>query len=61
MENANGSSKAPKASKATTNGINGAIKSPLNGHAVGHTARPTRKPRPDGPGLLARTFSIAAR
>jgi len=54
MDDANGTLKA-KASRAA-NGINGAIKSPMNGHALGPTRTATR-----GPGLLARAFSIAAR
>jgi hypothetical protein len=54
MDDANG---ALKASKATANGINGAIKSPLNGHTVGTR----RRARARGPGMLARTLSIAAR
>ncbi|KAL2130745.1 hypothetical protein VTI74DRAFT_5983 [Chaetomium olivicolor] len=57
MDNANG---APKASRATNgtgiNGINGAIKSALNGHAVS-----PRRAAPRGPGMLARTFNIVAR
>ncbi|EAQ91737.1 hypothetical protein CHGG_03672 [Chaetomium globosum CBS 148.51] len=55
MDNANGTLKA-KASRAA-NGINGAIKSPINGHAIG----PKTKEKLRGPGMLARTFSIAAR
>jgi hypothetical protein len=39
------------------NGINGAAKSSLNGRAL----RPRRTARPRGPGMLARTLSIAAR
>ncbi|KAL2020038.1 hypothetical protein VTK56DRAFT_8941 [Thermocarpiscus australiensis] len=54
MDGANGTLKAPK---ATTNGINGALKSPLNGHAVG----PKRTARPSGPGMFARSFSVFAR
>ncbi|KAK4041330.1 hypothetical protein C8A01DRAFT_14895 [Parachaetomium inaequale] len=54
MDDANGLT--AKASRAA-NGINGAIKSPMNGHALG----PKRAARPRGPGLLARAFSIAAR
>ncbi len=73
MDDANGSVQPPRASKPASKakathglglglGINGAtIKSPLNGHAVGHITRPTRKPRSSGPGVLARTLSIAAR
>ena len=55
MDDANGTLKA-KASRAA-NGINGAIKSPINGHAIG----PKTKEKLRGPGTLARTFSIAAR
>ena len=55
MVDANGTLKA-KASRAA-NGINGAIKSPINGHAIG----PKTKEELRGPGTLARTFSIAAR
>ncbi|KAH6635751.1 hypothetical protein F5144DRAFT_486551 [Chaetomium tenue] len=55
MDDANGTLKA-KASRAA-NGINGAIKSPINGHAMG----PKTKKKLRGPSTLARTFSIAAR
>ncbi len=71
MADANGSVQPSRASKPASKakatnglgiGINGAaIKSPLNGHAVGHIARPARRPRSGGPGALARTLSIAAR
>ncbi|KAK4096105.1 hypothetical protein N658DRAFT_570041 [Parathielavia hyrcaniae] len=62
MDDANGTLKGSKATNNTSapNGINGAIKSQLNGingHAVGMRAR--TKPR--GPGMFAQTFSIAAR
>lgn len=53
MHDANGTPKGPRAA----NGMNGAAKMPLNGHAVG----PRTRPRPRGPGMLARTFNIAAR
>jgi hypothetical protein len=55
MDDANGTLKA-KASRAA-NGINGAIKSPINGHAIG----PKTKEKLRGPGTLARTLNIAAR
>jgi hypothetical protein len=69
MDDANGSLqplqppvRAPKPTKGKpAGGINGATKSPLNGHAVGLAARPAKRARPSGPGLLARAFSIAAR
>lgn len=69
MDDANGSVKAPRAAKPAktanginnVNGINGAVKLPLNGHPAGQPVRPTRKAKLRGPGLLARTFSIAAR
>jgi hypothetical protein len=53
----NGTLKANLKASRAANGINGAIKSQMNGHALG----PKRTTRPRGPGLLARTFSIAAR
>ena len=53
MHDANGTPNGPRA----TNGVNGAAKSPLHGHAVG----PRTTPRPSGPGMLAQTFNIAAR
>ncbi|KAK3323079.1 hypothetical protein B0H66DRAFT_602492 [Apodospora peruviana] len=54
MEDKNGVLKAPKA----MNGVNGNIKSALNGHAVGPRKRIVAS---SGPGLLARSFSIVAR
>ena len=52
MDDANGTLKAPRAPA-----INGAIKSPLNGHTVG----PKTRARPSGPGMFARTVNIVAR
>ncbi|KAH6838650.1 hypothetical protein B0I37DRAFT_242402 [Chaetomium sp. MPI-CAGE-AT-0009] len=56
MDDANGTTLKGKASRAA-NGINGTIKSPINGHAMG----PKTKEKLRGPGMLARTISIAAR
>lgn len=59
MDDANGTLKGPRAlevSKPTT-GVNGATKSPLNGHAAGrkNMARTSR------PGILSRVVTIIAR
>ncbi|KAL2194712.1 hypothetical protein P885DRAFT_42279 [Corynascus similis CBS 632.67] len=56
MDTTNGTPRTTQASRAT-NGINGAIKSPISGHAPGNKMR-TKSRRP---GIFARTFSIAAR
>ena len=53
MDDANGTLKPQRA----TPGINGVVKSQLNGHPVG----PKRGTKPKGPGVLARTLSIVAR
>ncbi|KAK4246909.1 hypothetical protein C7999DRAFT_32684 [Corynascus novoguineensis] len=56
MDNTNGTPRTTQASRAT-NGINGAIKSPINGRAPGNKMR-TKSRRS---GMFARIFSIAAR
>ncbi|KAK0726713.1 hypothetical protein B0T26DRAFT_845733 [Lasiosphaeria miniovina] len=53
MDDTNGSLKGPK----PMNGINGAIKSTLNGHPVG----PKKRITPSRPGFLARSLSALAR
>ncbi|KAK0631167.1 hypothetical protein B0T17DRAFT_616725 [Bombardia bombarda] len=53
MEESNGNPKGAK----FVNGINGNIKPTINGHAVG----PRRIKTASGPGLVARSFNIAAR
>ncbi|GAB1319834.1 Transcription factor hoxa13 [Madurella fahalii] len=60
MDGATGTLKEPRPSKASkpAPGINGAIKSPLNGHAVG---RKKNMAEISGPGILSRTVSIVAR
>ncbi|KAK3369788.1 hypothetical protein B0T24DRAFT_365877 [Lasiosphaeria ovina] len=53
MDDTNGSLKGPK----PMNGINGAIKSTLNGHPVG----PKKRATPSRPGFLARSLNAVAR
>ncbi|KAH8902456.1 hypothetical protein BR93DRAFT_887083 [Coniochaeta sp. PMI_546] len=62
MEESNGSLKASKA-KGKANGVNGHLngKSHLNGHINGHAVVPRRRTPQQGPGFVARGFSIIAR
>ncbi|KAK3368486.1 hypothetical protein B0H63DRAFT_528852 [Podospora didyma] len=59
MDDSNGSLKGTKGTKSAKpmNGINGAIKLPLNGHPVG----PRRTTAPVATGLLARSLGVVAR
>ncbi|KAL2187769.1 hypothetical protein L209DRAFT_333982 [Thermothelomyces heterothallicus CBS 203.75] len=58
MDDTNGTPRTSSTSSSrAANGINGATKSPVNGHAPSNKTRTKSR----GPGLFSRTFSIAAR